>query len=190
MAMSKSSMAYDQISKARLALTQGVAVCIDPSIGSSSSMPGIAVYVAGNLVASGTLDLNPNGALPQKAQKLHHAVRTLYKEWEPDVLVYEEIAVQGAGRSISSHVTLLQAVGIILSVSGPKQYVGIYPVSWKKLVRPEYSKSDSNDAIELGYVCIQQAREIIAEDGEKADRKFGQRKKKKKETKVETDPSR
>lgn len=174
--LSKSSKAYEMISKSRLPLIEGRVVCIDPSIGSSSSMPGYAVYIAGTLIASGTLTINPNGDLHEKAQELAFAVRRLYKEWEPDVLVYEEIAIQGTGRAIQSHVTLLKAVGIILSVSGPEHYVGIYPVSWKKMTRSTYVKSDENDAIEIGYVCIEEAKRIIEEDGAKQGRKFGQRK--------------
>jgi hypothetical protein len=99
--------------------------------------------------------------------------------YDPDCLIYEEIPVGGPGRNIASHVTLLKAVGIILSVPGPKYYVGIYPVSWKKLVRPTYVKSDEGDAIEFGYICVQEARQIIEEEGKKADRKYGQRKKSK-----------
>jgi hypothetical protein len=95
------------------------------------------------------------------------------------VLVYEEIPVGGPGRNISSHVTLLKAVGIILSVSGPDHYVGIYPISWKKLVRPEYVKSDEGDAVEFGYICIQTAKEIIAQEGIQVERKYGARKKSK-----------
>lgn len=181
--MSKTSKAYEQISKARLYLTEGIVMCIDPSIGSSSSMPGYAVYKAGTLIASGVIQLPIDREFPIKAQELAYQVRRLYNEYVPDVLVYEEIAVHGAGRSIHSHVTLLKALGIILSVSGPDKYVGIYPTSWKKLVRDSYVKSDEADAIEFGWICIEQAKQIIQEEGEKQNRKFGQTPKRKISTK-------
>lgn len=175
MTLTKTSQAYQAISEARLGLTEGVVVCIDPSIGSSSSMPGYAVYRAGLLSVSGTLRINPHLSFPEKAQALHHEVRRLYSTWQPDVLCYEEIPNMGPGRQISSHVTLLKAVGIILSVSGPRHFVGIYPRSWKSLARSSYVKSDENDAIEFGWACIQEAKRIIEEEGKK-DRKYGQRK--------------
>lgn len=177
MTMSKTSKAYEMISKARLGLTEGIVVCIDPSIGSSSSSPGYAVYIAGDLSESGVFDIPAHLAFHEKAQQLAYNVRKLYTKYDPDVLVYEEIALQGAGRAISSHVTLLKAVGIVLSVPGPDHVVGIYPVSWKKLVRPTYVKGDKEDAEEIGYICIQQAKEIIEEDGRKQERRFGQKKK-------------
>lgn len=178
MAMSKTSQAYEAISKARLPLIEGVVISIDPSIGSSSSMPGYAIYRAGTLIASGTIQLSIDEEFPLKAQQLAYSIRKLYTEYDPDVLVYEEIAVHGPGRNIASHVTLLKAVGIILSVPGPKYYVGIYPTSWKKLARPTYVKSDEADAIELGYVAVWQAEQIIEEEGKKADRRYGAKKSK------------
>lgn len=171
--MSKTSKAYEAISSARLALAEGIVIAIDPSIGSSSSMPGYAVYRAGILIASGIIELVVDEDFPIKAQRLAYSVRRLYSMYDPDVLIYEEIPVGGPGRNIASHVTLLKAVGIILSVPGPKYYVGIYPVSWKKLVRPEYIKGDEADAIEFGWICIEEAKRIIEQEGIKQDRKYG-----------------
>jgi hypothetical protein len=136
-------------------------------------MPGFAVYVAGKLIDSGVFDMDINADFHTKARQLAFYLRQLYTKYDPDVLVHEEIALQGAGRAIASHVTLLKAVAVILSVPGPDQVVGIYPTSWKKLARPSYVKSDVNDAIEIGWVCIQQAKLIISEDGIKERRKYG-----------------
>lgn len=175
--LSKTSKAYEEISAARLALVEGVVVAIDPSIGSTSSMPGWAVYTHGSLRCSGTFDMNPGETIPQRLTKLHHYVRQLYKDWDPDVLVYEQIpALRQGGGNANAHASLLKALGVILSVSGPDHYVGIYPISWKKLVRETYAKGDREDAEEIGWICIEEARKIIQEEGRKKDRKYGQAK--------------
>ena len=173
MALSKTSGAYAAITEAKLPLTEGVVVSIDPSIGSSSSMPGYAVYVKGRLSTSGTFDMDINASMPLRSQQLAYYMRKLYNLYDPDVLVYEEIPLTGVGRHIASHISLLKAVGIILSVSGPDYYIGMYPRSWKALARPGYVKSDVNDAIEIGYVAITQAEEIISQEGMKEKKRYG-----------------
>jgi hypothetical protein len=91
-------------------------------------------------------------------------VRKLYKEWDPDVLVYEDIPSQRqGGGNANAHASLLKAVGAILSVSGPDYYVGLMPVSWKRMVREDYVKSDIRDAIEMGWIAIAVARRIADE---------------------------
>lgn len=176
--LSKTSKAYESISKARLALTEGIVVSIDPSIGSTSSLPGWAVYIRGELQCSGTFDINRNANVPTRLQELAYELRKLYNTvGVPDVLVYEDIPAQRyGGGNANAHSSLLKSVGVILSVSGPDAHVGLLPISWKRLVRPEYQKGDEADAIEIGWIAIQEARKIIEEDGAKQGRKFGQRK--------------
>lgn len=175
--LSKSSKAYESISEARLAITEGILVAVDPSIGSSSSLPGWAVYSRGILKCSGVFEINRNGSVPARLQELAHFLRSLYRDWDPDVLVYEDIPAQRyGGGNANAHSSLLKSVGVVLSVSGPDYYVGLLPISWKKLIRPEYIKGDEADAVEIGHIAITEARKIIQEDGKKADRKFGQTK--------------
>ena len=59
-----------------------------------------------------------------------------------------------------AHASLLKALGAILSVPGPDGYVGIMPVSWKKMVRDTYTKGDEADAVEIGHVIIECAAQI------------------------------
>lgn len=94
-----------------------------------------------------------------------HGIRKLYRVWEPDVLVYEEIPpTRHGGGNAESHASLLKAVGAILSVSGPDYYVGIHPLSWKRMVRSTYSKGDENDAKEIGWITIEEAKRLKEED--------------------------
>lgn len=177
MTISKTSKVYEAISKARLALAEGIVVAIDPSVGSSSSLPGWAIYVRGELITSGVLEIDRNADIPTRLQQLAYLLRKLYTEWDPDVVVYEDIPAQRyGGGNANAHSSLLKAVGVTLSISGPEHYVGILPISWKKCVREGYIKGDEADAIEIGYICIEEAKRLIQEEGRKEDRKYGKRK--------------
>ena len=159
--------AYIDISKNVKGLIEGQVVCLDPSIGSSSSMPGWSVYRAGELIASGIFQISPNDSVPDRLRMLYNYMRRLYDQYPPDVLVYEEVPAQRhGGGSAGAHASLLKASGVILCVPGPSGHVGLMPVSWKAEARDTYKKSDANDAIELGYVAIQVA--IRIRDGKKS----------------------
>lgn len=161
MSLTKTSKAYISIEENLQRLLEGVVVSIDPSIGSSSSMPGWAVYRAGQYVASGIFEMAVHKSLPERLRTLANHIRKLYNEYPPDVLVYEDIPAQryGMGNAVA-HASLLKALGAILSVPGPDGYVGIMPVSWKQLVRDTYNKGDEADAVEIGHVVIECAGQI------------------------------
>lgn len=172
--ISKSSQTYEELRQNASALIGGIVLCIDPSIGSMSSMPGFAVYVKGTLTESGTLEIDPSGSIWSRLQQLSHGMRKLIRSFDPDVLVYEKVPVSAhSGRSQVSHASLLYSVGAILSISGPVGYVGLMPVSWKPLVRPEYVKGDREDAVEIGWIAIEEAKRIRDTNPK---RKYGQRK--------------
>jgi len=161
MSLTKTSKAYRDIEDNLQGILDGVIISIDPSIGSSSSMPGWAVYRAGQYVTSGTFDIPVHKSIPDRLRMLANHVRRLYNEHPADVLVYEDIPAQryGMGNAVA-HASLLKALGAILSVPGPDGYVGIMPVSWKKGVRDTYQKGDESDAVEIGYVVIEFAAQI------------------------------
>jgi hypothetical protein len=161
MAIGKQSNAYEMISNNLKGLTDGLIVAIDPSVGSGSSMPGFSIYRAGELIDSGILEIKYHRPLPDRLRELANRVRKLYLAYPPDILVYEEVPVQRyGGGNATAQASLLKALGVILSVAGPSGYVGIPPVSWKAAARDTYVKSDENDAIEIGWVAVQTAREI------------------------------
>lgn len=153
--------AYSEIQDNIKGLIEGLVVSFDPSIGSSSSMPGWAVYRAGELIDSGTFQIPYHESIPNRLRMLHNHVRLLYNKYTPDCMVYEDIPAQrqGGGNAVA-HASLLKALGVILSVPGPDGYVGLLPVSWKGEARDTYIKSDVNDAIEVGWVAINVARRI------------------------------
>jgi hypothetical protein len=164
-ALTKTSQTYQDIEAAAEDLVYGTVLCIDPSIGSQSSMPGWAIYEAGLLTSSGVLHIDPTGTQVERLRFLGGVLRSLFETFDPDVLVYEKVPVSahGGGRSQVGHASLLMASGVVLSIPGPDYTVGIMPISWKKLVRPTYRKGDEQDAIEIGYICIEEARKILGE---------------------------
>jgi hypothetical protein len=170
--LTPSSKAYQDIARCTKHIAEGIVIAIDPSIGSNSSMPGFAVYVAGELQDSGILEIDPRQSVPVRLQRLAFLIRKLYKEWIPDVLVYEDIPpTRFGGGNAGAHSSLLKSVGVVLSVSGPDFYVGIQPRSWKQIARSSYVKGDVEDAEEIGWVVIEEAKRIQKQEEEKSEAK-------------------
>lgn len=165
-----------QIARCHQFITGGIVVVLDPSIGSHSSQPGVAVYVRGELRENGVLPVNPNDSVPERLQQVTHHLRKLYAKWEPDVLVFEQIPAQRyGGGNARAHASLLMALGASLAVSGPEHYVGIQPVSWKTMISPEYVKSDAGDAKEIGRIAVDEARRIGSVEQSKKETKKAKR---------------
>lgn len=159
--MGKTTVAYMAIRKHRDLLLKGTVIAIDPSCGSSSSMPGYAVYRAGDLVTSGTIQLDPTGELWARLRTLAIQLTELYTLYTPDVLIFEQISPRRyGGGSAHGHASLLKSVGVVLSIPGPEGVVPLAPRVWKSLTRSAYRKSDEGDAVEMGWITIQQAREM------------------------------
>jgi hypothetical protein len=175
MAIGKGSKVYLEVSNNIKGLTMGVVVAIDPSVGSSSSMPGWAVYRVGVLVESGIISLPREKALVPRLRALARSMRDIYRKYLPDVLVYEEIPAQRHGMgNAEAHASLLKAVGVILSIEGPEAAVGIYPVSWKGMVSDHYIKGDEEDAREIGRIVIEHA--FLQQQQTTATKKKGKKK--------------
>ncbi len=138
------------------ALVTGTVLSIDPSIGSSSSLPGWAVFQKGKKTASGVLQVPRRGEVWIRLIALGVAISDLIDTHGPiDVMVYEDVR----GRSV--HSSLHKALGAILSRKGPKDYFPFRPVDWTQRASKSYSKSDENDAIEMGQVAIELAKQEL-----------------------------
>lgn len=174
---------YSAIQEHRKPLLEGIVVSIDPSIGSSSSQPGWAVFRTSILQASGILEIDPTGSKFERLQRLAYLMRGLYSKWNPDILVYEELAPRRyGGGSAHGHASLLKALGVVLSVSGPTGAVGMPPTMWTKLKRPGYIKGDAEDAVEMAWIAI----DIASRTEPKRARKYGQKKENTKSGKVKS----
>lgn len=151
---------YKDVSKLYNPLLTGRVLVIDPSIGSSSSLPAYAIYQHGQLTDSDTIFTGGSHLeLWQRARKLGDALRILCHENAIDVLVYEDIPAT-SGFNQNAIASLLKAVGVVLSSTSSSHVLGVHPASWKNYVRPEYKKGDREDAIEIGYVTLSLASYI------------------------------
>lgn len=158
----KKTKLYENVQRLKGPLVYGNILCIDPSIGSSSSSPGWAYYQSGQLIDSGTIHTGGSHLeLWQRARRLGDALRLLCNEYKVDVLVYEDIPAT-SGFNQNAIASLLKAVGIVLACTTSSHVLGIHPASWKNYVRQEYKKGDKEDAIEIGYVAISLAKFIEA----------------------------
>lgn len=163
MAIGKTSGVYIATIPAVKYLLEGVAVCIDPSVGSRSSQPGFAVYKKQVLVESGVFRLPPDKPVFERLRLLATQLRRLYTKYDPDVLIFEDIpSMRHGGGNAAAHASLLKAVGVILSVPGPPFCIGIQPVSWKPNVCAAYIKGDEYDAVEIGRIVVELAGHIHA----------------------------
>lgn len=156
----RKSKMYEVVSEHVDLLTQGIVLVIDPSIGSSSSAPGWAVYFCGELKDSGIIDTG-GSHLPlwQRARTLGNHLKYLSDKHCPDLLIYEDIPAT-SNFNANAQASLLKAVGIVLACTDTESVIGIHPASWKNYVRPTYAKGDKEDAIEIGYVAITLAQHI------------------------------
>lgn len=156
---------YKDVRASLLLILEGKIISLDPSVGSSSSMPGYAVYDRGEFVCAGVLNIPLGRPLPERLHEVARQTRKLYKTHEPDLVVYEDIPSQRyGGGNAEAHASLLKAVGAILSLKGPRAFVRAKPIVWKRLARSSYVKGDAEDAIEMGYITISVAREIARTD--------------------------
>jgi hypothetical protein len=162
----KKTQIYSNIQDAAVIITEGIVLACDPSIGSQSSMPGWAVYDAGEYVDAGVLNIDPTGTKWERLKEVYRQFRNLSRRFMVDACVYEEVPVSAhGGRSQVSHASLLYAVGVTMAAVDARKFIGIPPVTWKRFVSEYYVKSDMQDAIEMGQIVIDMATEIRKLEG-------------------------
>lgn len=168
----KSTQVYAEILDGANLFVNGKVLAVDPSMGSHSSMPGWALYDAGELVTSGILNINPDGAKWERLQQVYRQLRSLSIEFQIDACVYENVPVSAhAGRSQVSHASLLMAVGVTMAAVVARVFVGIPPIVWKCRASEDYVKSDEQDAIQMGRIVIEMAQLILSKQAVDSNKK-------------------
>lgn len=169
--LSSTIIEYKALRKALKPILEGVLISVDPSCGSDDgkgggSNPGYAVFRSGVLVESGTIKLDATQDLVYRLQTLAWELRKVYNKYSPDVLIYEAITPfrHLPGRRIGSNSSLLKALGVVMSMAGHTQAVGLRPMIWKKQISKSYLKSDEGDAIEMGKIALENAAWIVEND--------------------------
>lgn len=158
--ISSKTKLYQEVSQHIDDLTVGIVLAVDPSIGSSSSSPGYAVYDTRKLVHADVLDTG-GSHLPlwQRARKLGELLRELCEKYRPDILLYEDIPATSSFNP-NAVASLLKAVGVVLASTDTESVIGIHPASWKNYVDKHYRKGDKEDAIYIGKIAIDLAQHI------------------------------
>ncbi len=161
-------------------VSSGTMLSIDPASG-VSSLPGYAVFRAGERLESGTIAVGR--ASDELGARLWELGRSLREELAPpdgsaewDVLVVEDIpdknwSQAGKGKhrigSAKNQKVLHRAVGAVLASVKAKVILFVHPSTWHAHVGPGYVKSDEGDALAMGEVAVVKARQLLAERAER-----------------------
>ncbi len=147
---------YAKVRANRHKILTGTVLAIDPSSG-GSSLPGFAVFRAGELLTSGEIEFPKKQDVYTRIQRLYDEIRKLA---DPDVLAIEEI--RGA---TFSHMYLRWAVGVSIAAGKAPVSVELPITVWKQLakVMPGYIKGNAMDAECIGHSLILLARKFTEE---------------------------
>lgn len=160
--MSPKSKTYKAIQPIADIILEGTILSVDPSTGSSASLPGFAWFNKGELVESGVLDVDYRNS---RSSKLYESARTIREEFaEPDILVVEQISTIIYKKSKMNPVGmagLQKAIGAIIGARPFKHVLEIPSSAWKGYKPANYKKSDEFDAISIGLCAVGVAKEII-----------------------------
>lgn len=141
------------IADCRECIIDGCMLAVDPSTGSTSSMPGYAVFKNGELIESGTITVDLKGNRAERLFEINRTLREDFKEYTFDV-----IAVESAGYFIgkmnpASIISLQRAIGAIIAAFPVKCLVEVPSNVWQKHKFKGYVKGDEQDAICIG-LCV------------------------------------
>ncbi len=149
------------------AILTGTVICIDPSCGSESSMPGWAIYQMGKLVSAGTIELPYRKSLQIRLRTLHEELQK-FLSLAPNVILLEEvpvkaIVIRGIKMKDKSHNSLMQSIGVVKAAMPMELPVIDVPASlWSRISRTKgwaaskekHEKGDALDAIRIGMAAL------------------------------------
>lgn len=132
-------------------LLKGKVLVLDPSCISTSSLPGWAEFLCGELVDAGVIDgISPGRPLAERLQFLHNQIT---ENFDTDLLIIEAITSGGQKNMDST----LQARGVMIGAVNTDKIISISPKAWQTWVKQHYKewkKDDHEDAIAMGKCII------------------------------------
>lgn len=153
------------------AILRGSVLVIDPASGGGTSLPGFAVFRAGELEESGVIDVGgPNADLHERLRELG---RTLQREFQStyDVLIVEDVPLKRFGvdrsGSLKGQVNLHRSVGAVMASVECRFFIPIHPATWHSYAGPGHIKGDENDAKAMGQCAIAIASDTQARRNER-----------------------
>lgn len=162
--MNTKSKTYQKIKPLAKLITTGKLLCVDPSTGSQSSMPGFAWYNKGELEESGVIEVD---ARLNRSLRLYEISRTIKEEFpKPDILIVEYIPPvrYKGGMNSNALMALQKAIGAIMAAHPFENLLEIPEAAWRSHKPEKYIKSDEWDAITLGICAINIAKQVIQEE--------------------------
>lgn len=160
----KQTKIYQNIRKYYQEILKGTLIAFDPSSGSSDSMPGYAIFVAGKLVESGVIKLRPQDSKNVRLYGIAESIREQFPK--ADVVAIENIPPVSYNRSGAMSgwalVSLQRSVGAIMSCFNCS-YIEVAPAAWGKYKFDGYIKGDEHDSVCIGLACISIAQDINKE---------------------------
>ena len=156
--LTKTTVIWKNCRKYSEEILGGKLLAVDPSCGSQSSMPGYAIFEAGELKDSGIIEIpGIHRELPYRLQDLGQCLRNDFEV--PDVLAVEQIPPKRyGGGGATGHASLLKSVGTILGNVITPRVIMVRPQWWHALVPDDYEKSDEGDARSIGEAVIHVAK--------------------------------
>lgn len=161
--------AVASVTRCREEILRGQVLVIDPSCGSASSMPGYAIFEAGELVESGTIDVPLHKELWKRLRYISQCLREEFPS--PDVFILEAIPAHRGMMSYVALASLNKAVGTFMTSVSYNKYVEISPSVWHSYIKslPEYAdrdyktqdKGDEMDAIMIGKCVLALATGVV-----------------------------
>lgn len=163
---SREILAKQNLSRCKTQILTGNMLCIDPSCGSASSMPGWARYINGILTEAGTLDIPIREELRVRLRIIHELLQEMIEG--TDVVLIEEIPVKaltirGIRMKDAAHNSIMQSIGATKAAFPKNIPVLNMPASlWSRLAREhgwaattaQHEKSDVMDAVRIGMAAI------------------------------------
>ena len=149
-------------------ILNGKMLVIDPSSGSSGSMPGYALFDEGIMVEYGNIEITLPNPIHVRLQELNKIILEEFSA--PDVFVIENIPPSmGFSTSGLAVRNLHRSVGTIMGAVKCEPIIEITPMSWRRYIDGyDYKKSDWNDAIVMGFAVIDRACILVpGPDGER-----------------------
>lgn len=160
--LNRSSIFGRLVSQYARSILSGRLLAIDPSSGSTGSMPGFALYEKGQLISSGRIKI-PLGQAPHRRMfHLGECLRSNFKD--VDVLVVENLST---GFGVST--VLLQSVGAVYASVESPLCIPVSPRTWHMNAPEGYVKTDEGDAVLLGWTTIKAAAIVAKVDYEPLD---------------------
>jgi len=165
--VNKNSKTYQAIKPLANLLLEGTILSIDPSTGSSASLPGFAWFSGGELIESGVLEVDYRLS---RSIKLYEIARTIREDFnKPDILLVEQISTiiyRGSKMNATGMAGLQKAIGAIIGARPFEHVIEIPASAWRSYKPDNYVKSDEMDAVTIGLCATEVAKEVIENERE------------------------